>query len=258
MGSEGPSDPAAQQASFDEVSLAQAYGQLQTLLLESADVTAFLEELAALSTAVVPATACGITMRGERDAYTVASSDQLARDADEIQYGRGQGPCLHALTTRERVLITSLADDDRWPEYRTHALQRGIASSLSLPLNVADETVGALNLYGANNDQFDPESIQRAEAFSRQSSTALTIMLRHASQLNLAAQLREALESRAIIDQAIGMIMGQRHCNATDAFAVLRKASQQRNVKLSAVAAELVEAASGHPPQPPRPFTQRG
>jgi GAF domain-containing protein len=258
VGSEGPAVPPSQRTPFDEVNLAQAYAELQTLLLESADVTDFLQELATLSAAVVPATACGITLRGERDAFTVASSDQLARDVDEIQYGRRQGPCLHAMNSGERVLITNLAEDDRWPEYRIRAAKRAIASSLSLPLNVAAQTVGALNLYGTRPDQFDAESIRRAEAFSGQSATALTIMLRHASQLTLAEQLREALESRAVIDQAIGVIVAQQRCSATDAFGVLRRGSQHRNVKLSVVAAELIEAASGHPPQPPRPFTQRG
>jgi GAF domain-containing protein len=258
VGSEGPIDPTPDATPTDELSLVAAYGQLQSLLLETDDVAGFLEQLAVLSAAVVPASTCGITLRGERDAFTVASSDQLARDVDEIQYGRGQGPCLSAMNTGERVLITDLAQDERWPEYRTHAVERGIASSLSLPLTVSGQTVGALNLYGLKPGQFDAEATRRAEAFSRQSATALTIMMRHASQLTLAGQLREALESRAVIDQAIGVIMGQRRCSATEAFGVLRQASQHRNVKLSVVAAELIEAASGHPPQAPRPFTQRG
>jgi GAF domain-containing protein len=257
VGSEGQTDPTPDQPPTDEAGLAAAYGQLQSLLLESDDVAGFLDELAALSVSVVPATACGITLRGEREAFTVASTDQLARDVDEIQYGRGQGPCLSAMNTGERVLITDLAGDERWPEYRVHAVERGIASSLSLPLTVSGQTVGALNLYGTEPNQFGVESIRRADAFSRQSATALTIMMRHASQLTLASQLREALESRAVIDQAIGLIMGQRRCSANEAFAVLRKASQHRNLKLSVVAAELIEAASGHPPLPPRPFTQR-
>ncbi len=257
MGSEGPSDPAVEPAPSDEISLAAAYGQLQSLLLETDDVAGFLEQLAVLSAAVVPAAACGITLRGERDAFTVASSHELARDVDEIQYGRGQGPCLAAMNSGEQVLVTDLAADDRWPEYRVHALERGIASSLSLPLSVSGQPVGALNLYGTRPQQFDSGAIQRAGAFSQQSATALTIMMRHASQLTLASQLREALGSRAVIDQALGIIMSQRRCTSAEAFAVLRKASQHRNVKLSVVAAELVEAASGHPPQPPRPFTQR-
>ena len=254
MGFEGPADPTP----ADELNLAAAYGQLQALLLETEDITGFLEQLAVLSAAVVPATACGITMRGERDAFTVASSHQLALDADEIQYGRGQGPCLSAMNTGERVLVTELAEDDRWPEYRTYATARGIASSLSLPLVVSGQTVGALNLYGDKPQQFDEDAIRRADAFSRQSATALTIMMRHDSQLTLSNQLRAAIESRAIIDQAIGIIMAQRHCNATDAFGALRQVSQHRNVKLNVVAAELIATASGHPPQPPRPFTQRG
>lgn len=249
---------ASEDETTDPVGLAAAYSELQDLLLASSDVTDFLQQLAALCAAVVPAAACGITMRGDREAFTVASSHELAREVDEIQYGRGQGPCLQALRTGEPVLVTDLTADDRWPDYATHALGRGIVSSLSLPLSVNGNTVGAINLYGTSTDQFGPQAASRADAFTRQAATALTIMIRHAEQVTLEGQLREALQARAIIDQAIGIIMGRQRINSTDAFAVLREASQTRNVKLSAIAAELVETTSGHPPEPPRPFVQRG
>lgn len=241
----------------EPVSLAAAYAALQELLLESEDVTAFLEKLAALSAAVVPASACGITMRGERDAYTVARSSRLASEVDEIQYGRGQGPCLEAMQTGERVVVDDLTTDSRWPQYGPHALERGIYSSVSLPLTMDGSVVGALNLYGTSPHQFDADAIRTAEAFSRQSSTALTLMARHAEQVTLQTQLRAAIASRAVIDQAIGIVMAQRHCSSAVAFAVLREASQHRNVKLSQVAAELVETVSGVPPVPARPFVQR-
>ena len=139
---------ASEDETTDPVGLAAAYSELQDLLLASSDVTDFLQQLAVLCAAVVPAAACGITMRGDREAFTVASSHELAREVDEIQYGRGQGPCLQALRTGEPVLVTDLSADDRWPDYARYAIQRGIASSLSLPLTIDGDTVGAINLYG--------------------------------------------------------------------------------------------------------------
>jgi GAF domain-containing protein len=241
----------------DPFGLAAAYAELQNLLLESDGVTGFLDQLAALSAAVVPASACGITMRRDHEVSTVASSSELARQVDEIQYGHGHGPCLQTLHSGQQVAVNDLATDDRWPNYRPYALAQGIRSSLSLPLAVDGDTIGALNLYGLAVNQFGSEAANRADAFARQATTTLTIVMRQAQQATLEGQLRDALSARAVIDQAIGMIAGLQHCTAADAFYILRETSQRRNIKLAIVAAEIIETISGHPYQPPRPFTER-
>jgi GAF domain-containing protein len=235
--------------------LSAAYAQLQSLLLEHRDVSQFLQAVVDISASVVPVTAASITLRRDRELTTVASSDDLASRVDEIQYGRGQGPCLQSLHTGGRIAVPDLAADDRWPDYRPHALEQGVGSSLSLPLNVDGTTIGALNLYSTKAGHFDGPAEQRADAFARQATTALTVAIRQREQLTLQEQLREALASRAVIDQAIGMISGQQRCTAEQAFGVLRAASQQRNIKLSIIAAEVIETISGHPYRPPRPFT---
>jgi GAF domain-containing protein len=241
----------------EQIELAAAYSELQSLLLQGADVTAFLEQAVGLAAAVVPAMGCSITMRRDQELTTAASSNELAQDVDEIQYGRGQGPCLEALHTGVRVLVADLAVETRWPNYRPYALEQGVASSLSLPLTVEDVTLGALNLYGSTVDQFDSDAMSRAEAFAAQTVTALRIVMHQAQQITLEKQLREALAARAVIDQAIGMIAGQQRLSASQAFDLLREASQRRNVKLTVVAQELIERISGHPYEPPRPFTER-
>ncbi len=119
----------------------------QNLLLHWPDVVGFLQQLAALSAALVPRTSCGVTMRRDHQAATVVGSDEFAMLLGEIQYGRGQGPCLQALRTGKRVKVSDLATDDRWAEYRLHALAAGVRSSVSLPQTVNDATIGVVNLY---------------------------------------------------------------------------------------------------------------
>lgn len=236
--------------------LAAAYGELQNLLLEGQDVTAFLTEVAELAASVVPDSSCGITLRRDTEVATVASSDEFATQVDEIQYGRGQGPCLQSLHTGEEVAAPDLSTDDRWSDYRIHALIHGVRSSLSLPLRFEQEAVlGALNLYARTPHAFGELETSRARNFARQASTALTLVLRRAEQQVLEEQLRDALATRGIIDQALGMIMAQQRVSAADAFALLREASQAQNRKLAEIAATLIETLSGHPPTPPRPFT---
>lgn len=236
--------------------LAAAYAELQSLLVERPDITDFLHQVAVLAATVVTNSSCGITMRRDHEIATVANSDEFAVAVDEIQYGRGQGPCLQTLHTGEVVSVPDLSADDRWGEYRIHALAYGVRSSLSLPLTIDGVTRGALNLYSTRTNSFGTPQAQHADAFARQAATALTIVLRNADRAVVEAQLREALATRAVIDQAVGIVMGQRGVPAIEAFGVLREASQSRNRKLRDIAADLIEAVTGSPPTPPRPFTE--
>lgn len=238
--------------------LASAYAELQNLLISTSELNEFLDELAALAVAVItPVASCGITLRRDGQPMTVAASSPLAREIDELQYGRGMGPCLQAMRTGKMVAVTDLAAENRWGDYPSHAMERGVAGSLSLALTSGSASVGAMNLYTTAAHVFSNAEIAQATAFAGQASGALSLVIRHATQLTVESQLREALASRAVIDQAIGAIMGHRQCSAADAFAFLRETSQQQNVKLHNVAAALIETITGHPPGPPRPFTQR-
>jgi GAF domain-containing protein len=127
-----PSDPAA--------------AELQEILLATEDIDGFLTEVARLAVSVLPGDLfCGITLRRDRRAITVASSDVRASQLDEIQYGHGTGPCLHSLHTGETVVVDDLAVDGRWGEYQMPAVGHGVRSSLSLPLRI-DGVIGALNI----------------------------------------------------------------------------------------------------------------
>ena len=118
-----------------------------------------------------------------------------------------------------------------------------------------EKTLGALNLYSRSAHAFGPDKRGLARDFARQASTALTLVARRARQQALEDQLRDALATRAVIDQALGIIMGQQRITSKDAFAMLRETSQAQNRKLAEVAVDLIETVTGHPPQPPRPFT---
>lgn len=250
-------EPPFRDSPNEHLELLDAYVELQNLLLEADDVTEFLQQAVSLAAAVVPAAACSITMRRDRQLLTAASSHPLALAVDEIQYGRGQGPCLEAFHTGTRRTVPNLPEDERWPAYRPYAVAEGVRSSLSLPLMVEGRALGALNLYGTSLSQFDGPPTGRAEAFARQIVTTMRIVMHRARQIELERQLREALASRAMIDQAIGMIAGRQDISTAAAFAILQEASQRRNVKLHAVAQEVIQNISGHPYEPPRPFTER-
>lgn len=110
--------------------------------------------------------------------------------------------------------------------------------------------MGAMNLYAPVPDAFGEAEVRRAELFAASLSAALALAARQASATTLTGQLREALASRAVIDQALGIIMDQERCTSAQAFAILRNASQNRNVKLRDIARQVITSGSGEPPQP--------
>jgi GAF domain-containing protein len=243
-----------QDHTFDRATAAK---ELQQLLIDTDHFTGFLDELARYAaTAVAPKLSCGITMDRAGGPLTVASSDAHALSLDEVQYGHHNGPCLTAMRTGATVTISDLASDDRWGAYRLDALAHGIASALSIPLAGGAGVRGALNLYSDQPAAFTTEEQQRAEGLGEEASRALRLAVRLTDQVELTRHLETALASRAVIDQAIGIIMGQNRCTAAAAFEIIRRASHHRNIKLRAVAGEIVTRIGGEPPDSGAPFAK--
>jgi len=242
--------------------------ELQDALIGTANIEEFLHEMAVLAARLTSGgsggsagsgvLSCGMTMRSNGRPVTVACSDPLAAQVDEVQYALDDGPCLHAMRGGHVVSIEDTADKARWPEFEARAAARGIRSCLSLPLKSGPPSsggrpVGALNLYARTASAFGAAEARRAESFAKNASGALTLAIRMASYAALIEQLRSSLVSRAVIDQALGIIMSRERCGQDRAFAILRRASQHSNVKLRDIATAIVTDVSGEPPQPP-PF----
>jgi GAF domain-containing protein len=230
--------------------------EFQKTLLGTQTLEQFLQELATLAARLVTdGVSCGMTMRSNGRPDTVACSDPLAMEIDEVQYRLGDGPCLHAMRSGNRVSIEDTAERAGWPRFEAAAQSRGIHSCLALPLIGDGKPVGALNLYARGVAAFGPAQVRRAENLAENASGALSLMLRLASYSELTDQLRSSLTSRAVIYQALGVIMAQERCTQARAFEILRTASQNRNVKLRDVASAVVTSVSGEPPQP-HPFEE--
>jgi GAF domain-containing protein len=225
---------------------------LQNALINTDNIEQFLHELAVLSTRVVSdGLSCGMTLRQRgRPPVTGACSDPLASAADEVQYQTGDGPCLHAMRHAHRVRIHDMWTHGRWPRFEKRAASLGIRSSLSLPLVADGQSVGALNLYSRTPGAFGDEETRRAEKFAGHASGALALALRLASCTDLNDQLRSSMVSRAVLDQAVGVIMATEHCAQDKAFSLLRTVSQNTNVKLRDLAVTIVTSVSGEPPRP--------
>jgi GAF domain-containing protein len=225
--------------------------ELQKALLGTQSLEQFLQELATLAARLVTdGLSCGMTMRATGRPATVACSDPLASEIDEVQYQLDDGPCLHAMRSGDQVSIEDTAGRKRWPQFEAAAQARGIRSCLALPLIADGKPMGALNLYAHGVAAFGPAQVRRAENLAENASGALSLMLRLASYSELTEQLRSSLTSRAVIYQALGVIMAQERCTQARAFEMLRTASQNRNFKLRDIASAIVTSVSGEPPEP--------
>jgi GAF domain-containing protein len=235
--------------------LPEDFRELQDALVNTESVEQFLHEMAVLAARLVGGDlSCGMTMRSNGRPVTVACSDPVAAKVDAVQYELGHGPCLHAMREGHVVRIEDTADKARWPEFERRAASHGVRSCLALPLQSEGRRVGALNLYARDPSAFGTSEAQRAADFAENASGALTLAIRLASHAALIEQLRSSLVSRAVIDQALGIVMARENCTQAHAFAILRSASQHTNVKLRDIASAIVTSVSGEPPQPPSAF----
>jgi len=227
------------------------------------DVDAFMVDLALLAAdSVAPGlqdVSCGITVQQGEQQSSAAWSDARASQLDEIQYELDNGPCLHALRHQEIVMIADMDRDVDWPAWRERALAEGVGSSLSVPVPVigVGGARAAFNFYSSKPAGFDESAVERGLEMANRAVRAIGLVSRVVEQEMHVEQMRTALGSRSVIDQALGIIMAQSKCDADEAFVVLRRASHNRNLKLRQVAIEIVERASGKPLAKPPVFQRR-
>lgn len=223
--------------------------ELLQLVLTTPTVQAYLDELVLLVQRLNPVIAgCGITVRQVAGILTVSASNTLAAAVDEVQYHLSQGPCLQALRTGEVVTVDDVATEQRFGDWSAHAVTHGVLSSLSVPLRIAGVTVGAMNSYSRRAHGFDALVRRQLLELAAHAQASLALTLRAAEQTSIVDQLHTAMQTRSIIDQALGIMMTRQRCTAAEAFALLRAASQSRNRKVVDIAADLITTTTGSPP----------
>jgi transcriptional regulator with GAF, ATPase, and Fis domain len=139
----------------------------------------------------------------------------------------------------------TLRRETRWPDLAKRALDAGCRSSLSIGLPVRERVTGALNIYATEPDAFDEDAVTLAQTFAGYAAVAVANAYLYDTTATLAQHMQKAMESRAVIEQAKGIIMAERRCTADEAFQMLTKVSQDANRKLRDVAAALVDRAAG-------------
>jgi len=235
----------------------QALDQLGRLSLRETSMEGLLQSVAELAKRVMPGDPeISVSVLIKRIPTTVVSTGQLAIDCDESQYGRGDGPCLHAARTGELTEVADTRTATRWRDYARQAVERGALGSLSVPLPMGDEGLSAaLNVYARTAHAFDEESRSVASRFASYAAVGVANMQAYQEARKLADDLQAALDARAVIDQAKGILMDRHGLTADQAFQVLAQASMHTDTKVRDLAEHLV--VSGELPLPQTPNHDR-
>ena len=228
-----------------EGDLAGALAGLSTLSAGQFDLEALLTKVAGMAVQAIPgADGAGLTLLESDREDLIVKSTPFVRQIDDIQYGIGEGPCISAAATGQAMRSGSLGGDPRWPRFGPRAGRLGVHSVLSLPLRAPTAILGAMNVYAHAKDAFDERAEQLGELFALPAAITVLNAQILAQSRRLSTQLQAALTTRAVIDQAIGILRSRSGVTAAEAFARLREMSQLQHVKLAAVATSVVEDAA--------------
>ena len=228
----------------------EALQALSHFLVTEASLGDTLLRVAEITTDAMPtAEMAGISLLDDDGRPTTAVyTDEASPAIDSGQYQSGRGPCLDAWRERRVVRVDDMAASaDTYPEFSQLARDHGVHSVMSLPLVAAKDALGALNLYSREPNGFSADDEAVGVDLAAAASIALANASAYSSASQLSSQLTEAMKSRAVIEQAKGMLMARSpDLSADDAFDVLRRASQRENVKLREIAQRLVERKSAN------------
>ncbi|GAA1429586.1 GAF and ANTAR domain-containing protein [Microlunatus lacustris] len=216
---------------------------------DGSSLSPVLQRVADLAQQLIPELAeVSVTLVEHGRARTVVFTGRLAVVLDERQYASGFGPCLDAAASGSTIAVDTAVSDNPYPDFSQAAAAQGITRVLAVGLPIAQRTLGALNMFSDAEHPFSPDSVALAETFASYAGIAVANATLYHAAVDEAQHMHAALRSRAVIEQAKGVLMTTRHCTADEAFALLTRASQHQNRKLHDIATELV-ARTTRPPE---------
>lgn len=230
-----------------EVRLGEAFVALADTLVSGYDVVDLLHSLTDHCVDLLDAAAAGLVLRDAHGGLDVlASTGERSELLELVQLRAGEGPCGEAYLTGRTVAVHDTAEHDRWPGFCADAVAQGFRSVHALPMRLRDQTLGALSLFRAR-----PGALPVADQGVAQALADIaTIGILHERALRqneiVAGQLRGALDSRVVIEQAKGVLAEQGGLDMDQAFTVLRHHARAHHLKLRDVADAVVNGTADH------------
>ena len=228
----------------EDEDLRESLAGLSQLATNRLPLEQLLTRVATYAVQAIPgANGAGLTLLEKGRSDTIVATADFVREIDDIQYGIGQGPCISAARDGRTVMSGSLGADSRWPRFGGTVARLGVHSVVSLPLVTPDGVVGAMNVYARAKNAFDDRAAELGEIFAIPAAIAVQNAQILAQTQRVAAQLKSALETRAVVDRAVGIMMSRSGGTEHEALERLRAMSQHEHQKLALVARQIVDEA---------------
>ena len=174
----------------------------------------------------------------------VAASDQRFAHLEDLQIEHGEGPCIEAFDTKQLVGTQDLEAEERWPGFSRSAVARDVRAVLASPLPYNQDAVGVVAVLSEQRRPWSAEGELGLLAFTDLAALLIASMMQGEQHSQLALQLQGALDSRQVIEQAKGVLMGTKGISARAAYEQLRGQARAERRKLSAVCAEIVDSTA--------------
>jgi GAF domain-containing protein len=184
-----------------------------------------------------------LTDRDQQLRSVAASDDRLAH-LEELQIEHDEGPCIAAYEDKQLVGVEDLTSDQRWPKFSGAAVSRQVRAVLASPLPYNQDAVGVVAVVSAKSRPWTPEGELALLAFTDLAALLIASMMQNEEKSELATQLQGALDSRQIIEQAKGVLVGRHGISPRVAFEQLRAQARSERRKVSALCAEVVASAT--------------
>lgn len=222
--------------------LTRAIHEFTHAILNPYDLEDLLDRLIGHVTSVLDAEGAGIMLESrEADLEFAAASSEAVKEIERYQDEVRSGACHEAFMTSRTVVVDDLRGDQRWPGYRDRALDAGFGSVIGVPMNANAETIGVLNVYRTATRPWSEEDVEACEILAAMGAGYILHVHQLRASQQLAEQLQRALDSRAVIERANGVLMERERVDAERAASLLREQARSDGRRLRDVAVEVVE-----------------
>lgn len=223
----------------------QALTELGKLRFGEMRVEDAMHEIVQTTHAIFDVDGAGLMLAdAEHQLRNVAVSDDRLGHLEELQICHHEGPCIAAFDDKELVGVEDLKQDARWPLFSAAAVDQGVRAVLASPLPYNQDAVGVITVLSEQAHPWSAEGELALLAFTDLAALLIASMMQGQQHSELAAQLQTALDSRAVIEQAKGVLIGQQGISARAAYEQLRAQARSQGRKLAAVSAEVVRNAA--------------